>query len=458
MIIPGFGDLHPTTRRLMFARALRSISQGALVVDFALYLHALGWSGIAIGLVLAGGGLFGAGLGLVVGVTSDRLRRKPFLLAYESIALLGGIIALLSAQPVILASAAIVGGFGRGANGAAGPFSPAEQAWLAEDVAPARRGRVYSLNSALGFFGMSLGALSAILPALWSGWLTGALAYRPLFALVGLAAAANLLLLSQAHEEYRRPEQAADPQGRQREGQVRRQENQILGKLVLINAFNGLAIGLSGPLISYWFALRFGVGPAAIAPVMAATFLLTGAASLLTGRLTERIGIVRSVIWERLIGLLLLVLLPLMPVYWLAALVYLLRSAFNRGVAGAQQALTVGLVRDERRGLATSLNAVSFQMPQSAGPGIAGYLLHVGQLTLPFYVAALLQGIYLVLYRRVFLDYELPLESTSNEPSHGDRLKRKFRKVCSRVTGLSVSCAPCGNLVYYLHGGTHHVF
>ena len=66
------------------------------------------------------------------------------------------------------------------------------------------------------------------------------------------------------------------------------------------------------------------------------------------------------------------------------------------------------------RHLATSLNAVSFQMPQSAGPGIAGYLLHVGQLTLPFYVAALLQGIYLVLYRRVFRGYELPLESTSS--------------------------------------------
>lgn len=407
MILLNFGDLHPTTRRLLLARALRSISQGALVVDFALYLHALGWSGIAIGLVLGGAGLFGATLGLLVGVTSDRLRRKPFLLIYESMALLCGMAALLSAQPAILAGAAIVGGFGRGANGAAGPFSPAEQAWLAEEVAPERRGRVYSLNSALGFFGMSLGALAAILPSLWNGWFSGALAYRPLFALVGLAAAANLLLLSQARES--RPKPAADPQGQQHEGQIRHQENRILERLVLINALNGLAVGLSGPLISYWFMLRFQVGPADIAPVMAATFLLTGVASLVTGRLTERIGIVRSVIGERLIGLLLLVLLPLMPIYWLAASAHLLRSVFNRGVAGAQQALTVGLVRDERRGLATSLNAVSSQVPQSVGPGIAGYLLHIGLLTLPFYLAALLQGIYLLLYSRVFRDYEPPL-------------------------------------------------
>jgi MFS family permease len=428
MTNPGFSHLHPTTRRLLLARALRSVGQGALVVDFALYLYALGWSGVAIGLVLSASGLFGAALSLLVGTVSDRLRRKPFLLAYEGIALLASMAALLTAQPLILGAAAIVGGFGRGANGSAGPFSPAEQAWLAEEVAPERRGMVYSLNTALGFFGMGLGALSAILPALLTAWLGGALAYRPLFGLVGLASIGNLLLLSRAYEAYRGPKRVQDPQAQQRAAQVRHQENLILEKLVLVNVFNGVAIGLTGPLISYWFALRFQVGPAAIAPVMAATFILTGASSLLTGRLTERIGIVRSVIWVRLVGLVLLVLLPLMPVYWLAGLVYLLRSAFNRGSAGARQALAVGLVRDERRGLATSLNAVSLQVPRSVGPSIAGYLLDAGQFALPFYVAALLQGMYLVAYGRVFRDYEPGARQAEQvEQARSDSSKGLFR-------------------------------
>lgn len=78
MIIRAFRNLHPTARRLLLARTLRSIGQGALAVDFALYLHALHWSGFAIGLVLGGGGLFGAGLSLLVGLSSDRLRdRSP---------------------------------------------------------------------------------------------------------------------------------------------------------------------------------------------------------------------------------------------------------------------------------------------------------------------------------------------------------------------------------------------
>ena len=174
----------------------------------------------------------------------------------------------------------------------------------------------------------------------------------------------------------------------------------------MINGLNGLAVGLTGPLLSYWFALRFHVGPAAIAPVMAAAFAITAASSLLTGRLTQSIGIVRSVVWSRVVGVALLVLFPLMPVYWLAALVYLLRSAFNRGSAGARQAMTVGLVRDERRGFATSLNAVSMQLPRSAGPSVAGYFLDMGFFTTPFMVAAALQAAYVILFGRTFRDYE----------------------------------------------------
>lgn len=405
-----FVDLHPTTRRLLIARALRSVGQGALVVDMALYLNALGWSGIAIGGVLTGAGLFGAAVSLLIGRTSDQLRRKPFLLAYETVSLLCSLVALLTAQTVLLTGAIVLAGFGRGANGAAGPFSPAEQAWLAEEVPPTRRGRVYSLNTAVGFFGMGTGALFAMLPALWNGWLSGALAYRPLFILVALSAIGNLVLLGRARESYRGPTRAADDTARQHAAAIKRDENRILSKLVFINGFNGLANGLTGPLLSYWFALRFNVGPAAIAPVMAATFFITSGSSLLTGRLTEHFGIVRSVVWARFVGLILLVLMPLMPAYWLASLIYLLRSAFNRGSAGARQALTIGLVRDERRGLATSLNTVSFQLPRSVGPTVTGYLLDADQFALPFYIAAFLQAIYLVAYDRVFRGHEPPRE------------------------------------------------
>ena len=409
-------DLHPTTKRLVLTRALRSIGQGALVVDLALYLHALGWNGFHIGLVLSSAGLFGAVLSLGVGIASDKLHRRPFLIVYESVVFVCSILALLTAQSIILTMVIIAAGFGRGANGAAGPFSPVEQAWLAEEIPATKRGLIYSLNTAFGFIGMGIGALLAMLPAFINTLLeTGhshfpiqAIAYRPLFLIVTAATVANLFLIFNAEERYSITRQIKVKKEIEAEKQIRKQENKMLAGLVFLNSFNGLAIGFTGPLISYWFAIKFGVGPASIAPIMAVTFFITGISSVLTGRVSQKIGIVQSVVWARLIGLLLLITLPIVPFFWLASLIYLLRSAFNRGSVGARQALTVGLVRDERRGLATSLNAMSMQLPQSVGPSIAGFLFSTGQLELPFYVGALFQGIYLVMYGRFFRKQNMP--------------------------------------------------
>ena len=143
-----------TIRLLLATRFVRSIGQGALAVDFALYLRALDWSAVAISAVLSVALLVGVLLTLIAGPLSDRGGRRRFLLFYEAAQGLAGLAAFLSSQPVILSAAAMVGGFGRAGNGAAGPFSPVEQAWLAQAVIPTRRGPIYSLNAALGFLAM----------------------------------------------------------------------------------------------------------------------------------------------------------------------------------------------------------------------------------------------------------------------------------------------------------------
>jgi hypothetical protein len=60
-------------------------------------------------------------------------------------------------------------------------------------------------------------------------------------------------------------------------------KNSFLWHLVGLNAFNGLAIGLTGPLMAYWFARRFQVGPSAVGPVLAGAFIVAGLAALPSG-------------------------------------------------------------------------------------------------------------------------------------------------------------------------------
>jgi predicted MFS family arabinose efflux permease len=403
----AWGSMSFAARRLLSARFWRSISQGTLVVDLALYLSALGWSGAAIGMVLSAGGLVGAGLNLAVGVTSDQLRRKPFLMAYEGLTCICALVAMSQSSPLLLAPAIALAGFGRGANGAAGPFAPAEQAWLAETVEPSRQGFVYSLNTAFGFVGMALGAMAASLPSLWMTALGHAGGFRPLFGLVLLGNVINLVLLATTPEVHRSNSRRTAPcSSSDRESDSRAQENRFLRHLVGLNALNGGANGLTGPLISYWFAMRFQIGPSFIGPVMAVTFFATALAALVTARVSPRVGLVRSVVWGRTGGLLLLVLMPMMPIYGLAALAYLLRSALNRGTVGARQALVVSAVHDDRRGFAVSMNALSMQVPMSIGPMAAGAMIGAGWFMTPFYVAAALQGLYVFLYGRAFASVE----------------------------------------------------
>jgi len=410
----------PRTAKLLIAcRAVRSLGQGALVADFAFYLAALHWTPVQMGAVYMGGLMLGAAATLVSGPLSDRFGRKPFLLAYGVAQVLAGVAASLSAAPVWLVPAALVGAFGRGANGAAGPFGPVEQAWLADGLEPADFGPVYSLNAAVGFAGMGTGSLLAALPAWWQRWLPGPLRYRPLFLLVLLGALASLVLLvwmvdaprSAARPDPSRPGANGDTSRRHvhpdaeapaAAARVRRQEHGMLMRLVGINALNGLAIGMIGPFMAYWFYLRFGEGPSRIGPVLALGFFVATFSSVGTGWLARRVGTAMSVVVMRLAGLVLFVALPFAPTYGLAAACFVLRAACNRGTAGARQAVGLKLVGSGRRGLAASLNAISMQVPRAAGPLLGGLLLESNLLVLPFLLAAGLQAVYLALYGRTF--------------------------------------------------------
>ena len=148
---------------------------------------------------------------------------------------------------------------------------------------------------------------------------------------------------------------------------------------------------------------RYGHGLSAIGPALAIGFLFAAAGSTLTGRISVRIGAVRSVLWMRGIGIVLLAAMPFAPAFWLAAALYAVRSAFNRGTIGARQAVTAELTRAERRGLAASVQSLSLQIPRAVGPVIGGWLIHAGDLTAPFLIAAVLQALYVGLYAYFFL-------------------------------------------------------
>ncbi|QSO53657.1 MFS transporter [Alicyclobacillus curvatus] len=465
-------ELHIVVKRLILVRALRSVGQGAMVVDLTLYLKSLHWSGTEIGAVTTGAGLFGALLILLVGVISDRIGRRPFLLIYEGLTIVAAGMATVTTAGFVLVLAIVLAGFGRGQSGAAGPFMPAEQAWLAAHVKKPHRGRVFSLNNAVGFIGMAVGSIVAGLPAVvHRPTVLGD--YRPIFLMVmALSFICSVLILmtkedrrtkaelrtegehgakaegaakqwhgtaqrggpeqglpvtadegnaaagitrktpSSSDHELRMAGHAASsevgevPVAADVEKEMRHRENVAMMQLAAINTINGLAVGLTGPMMVYWFNLRFGASAAEIGATLAVGFLLTGLMSILSGWLSDKYGMVKSVTGMRVIGSSLMLLLPLIPSFWGASGLYALRSAMNRGTQGNRSALSASIVRDQRRGLSISLNALSMRLPSALGPTISGWLFDTGALNLPLFLTAGLQLLNAWLYQRMFGRYD----------------------------------------------------
>uniref|UniRef100_A0A832AWP0 MFS transporter n=1 Tax=Desulfurella acetivorans TaxID=33002 RepID=A0A832AWP0_DESAE len=400
--------MNKNIKYLLFVRFLRSIGQGLLIVDFALYLKAMGYNGFQIGLVYTFISLFGAFGSLLVGVVSDKTKRKPFLMIYTMLLMIASLGMLFTVNIYIIAILSAFGSFGLGANGAAGPFSPAEQALLAENIKPDKRGVIFSLNTALGFLGMSIGSAFAMLFSFLK-FKQNNLEYQLPYIVIFVFAALTLILLLKVTENYKAKVPKSSSPSPQ-EQSVNKKENFNLLKLIGLNSINGLAIGLKGPLIAYFFAVKFGVGAKHIGFVLAITFLLSAVLSFYTGKLSLRIGIVKSVFIQRLVGLIFLILLPLAPSYILASIFYIFHQIFNRSSAGARQALTVSLVRDKRRGFAVSINSASMQFPRSIGPYITGIFFDADLFALPFFMAAFLQGLYLIFYKKFFKDFNFPTE------------------------------------------------
>jgi Na+/melibiose symporter-like transporter len=296
-------------------------------------------------------------------------------------------------------------------SGVPGLATAAEQAWMASAVKRSRRGIMFSANSAVGFTGMALGAgLSTLEPSLRSVFETG-FAYEPFFLFTAVVSALNALLLSGSEESLPKGDEQR-PDGKERQETTLRSvestqtENRNMIKLAGINSLSGIAIGLTSPLLVYWFNYKFGVGTEAIGTVLSVSYLATAIFSILTGLTSQRRGLVRTVVAARLVTVALFAVIPLMPTFGLASAAHIARSALSRGSIGARRAIAVNLVGLERRGLVSGVNNVSLKVSNSVGSAVAGVFLNAGLLALPFFVAAGMQLLYGMAYGRAFSKYD----------------------------------------------------
>lgn len=125
---------------LMASRGVRAFAFSYLGVVFAIYLSQLGYSTVTIGLVISTASASGAVLTALWGFLSDRFGRKKILMLLAGLTIVSNLIYIFFSHIFFILSAVIIANVGAGGSGGGGqgggPFSPVEQALLAEKCTP----------------------------------------------------------------------------------------------------------------------------------------------------------------------------------------------------------------------------------------------------------------------------------------------------------------------------------
>jgi MFS family permease len=374
-------DLPPVSRDLaliLAARLLRAFGFGMAAVLVGLHLERRGLSAGAIGLVLTIGLLSAAIAGVGAATLASRIGRRSTLAGAGLLMTIAGADLALANSPLLLGIAAATGMLGA-ASVDLGPFASIEQAALAESVEPRRRNVAFARYSLTGGLAAAAGGLLAGTAIdLNRGRLLFAL-----YALIGVLTAVLALLLSPRAEA---PVRAAALSA----AQIR-----ALAPLSALFAIDALGGGLVvNAVIAYWLHVRFGAPVTVLGPAFAAIALLQALSYEVSGRLANRIGLIRTMVFTHIPSNILLLLVPLSPSLPWAIGLLLARFSLSQMDVPARQAFVVSIVPPAERAGAVAFTGLVRGLGQAAGPVVSGAAIQGAALGLPFYLAGSLKLVY----------------------------------------------------------------
>jgi len=363
---------------ILLARVLRAFGFGVAAVLVGLHLERRGLSPGAIGLTLTIGLLAGALFGLAAAAASARIGRRWTLALAGGLMAVTGIDLALASAPWLLGLAGITGMLGA-ASIDVGPFASIEQAALAESVEPGRRNLAFARYSLTGGLAVAAGAVVASsATTLQRGqWLFAG------YAALGLVTAVLAAYLSPRAEAAIR-------------GTVfSRRQLRTLGPLSSLFAIDALGGGLVvQAVIAYWLHVRFGAGVGVLGPAFAIIALVQAGSYEIAGRLSNRIGLIRTMVFTHVPSNILLILVPFSPSLRWALGLLIARFCLSQMDVPARQAYVVSIVPPAERAGALAVTGAVRGVAQAAGPALAGAAIQGAALGLPFYLAGVLKLVY----------------------------------------------------------------
>ncbi len=392
---------------LLLVKFLRTFVYGILTVSLVVYLYKNGFTPFQTGAVLSAAVAGGVLSTVLVVLLADNVGRRRTLSILGLLTTLTGIVLVLSQDFVLIAAGLFLGSLSL-TGGETGPFITIEQSIIPQISTEPNRNRAFSFYNFIGYAGLSLGSLGALVPGFLEEQadFTVRDSYLPVF----LTLVFSGLALAFLYQGFDLQVEAVPSSLRSRISVPRSSRKTVL-KLSALFGLDSFAGGfIIQSIISLWFLLRFGTPLSSLGEIIAAGQVVTALSILAAARLADRFGLLNTMVFTHIISNLFLASIAFAPSIWVAVGLYLARQSLSQMDVPTRQAYTMALVPVDERTPAAGVTTLSRNISQSISPSISGYLLDAlpGFLGAPFLLGGGVKIIYDLLLYRTFRHVPVP--------------------------------------------------
>ena len=399
-----YSGIPKDAKYLIYQSILPSVAYGLFFTDISYFLTTVqGLSYSFMGLVITIMGIATFVASMPLGLAADRYGRKKTLLLGNIVSGVILVVFALTTDPTLLLFAAVLEGVSEAA------FSASSGAWLAEKAENNKRNSVFCLY---GFaqslaFGIGSLAIPGVIIFEFFGFSNSA-SHVLLYVTFAVLCLLSTILLLKIPESFKtKSVKTQSIQGYQ----VRSRKTMgIVVKYVLSSAIIALGAGMVVPLMTAWFRLQYGVPDTISGPILGITSIVIALATLAGPPLAKRFGLVKAIVVTQAASTVFMFATPLSSSYLVASSVYTVRAFLMNMASPLSQSMIMGLVDENDRGMASGINTALWRLPNALSTFIGAYLMSIGLLAAPFFIASLLYSISIGLFWYFFRKTKLPEE------------------------------------------------
>ncbi|MER9862322.1 MFS transporter [Mesorhizobium sp. M0185] len=379
------------------------MGDGFVAVLLPVYLLALGFAPLQVGIIATGSLLGSALLTIAVGLLGARHDHRQLLLAAASLMVATGVAFAVVHDYALLLVIAFAGTINPSA-GSVSVFVPLEHAVLTREVTDAARTKMFARYSLVGALAAAVGALASATPDLLApaglDQLTGIKAMFVLYALLGLFGG---LLYAQIPQ--RRP--MSDSGSTSALGPSRN----IVFRLAALFSLDAFAGGfLVQSLLALWLFEKFDLSLSEAGFFFFWSGVLSAFSFPVAAWLSRHIGLINTMVFTHIPSSIALMLAALAPTLPLALALLLIRAALSQMDVPTRSSYVMAVVTEAERAAAASFTSVPRSLAAAASPALAGALFAASFRAWPLIICGALKIAYDLLLLMQFQNVKPPEE------------------------------------------------